>query len=104
MLRYTFLVGGSKKQHKMNTKYKFVETDGCTAFDFTVNDKSVGDMSEQEYNEMLEYLFVKIKEGIDEQEVRFRDLVSLFQHDEYEYDSEPCEQCGDTVTTTTWNI
>lgn len=104
MLRYPFLVGGSKKQHEMKTKYKFVETEGCTAFDFTVNDRPVGDMSEKEYNEMLEYLFVKIKEGIDEQTVRFRDIVSLFQYDNYEYDPNICEQCGDSVSTTTWNI
>lgn len=88
----------------MKTKYKFIETEGCTAFDFTVNDRSVGDMSDEEYDEMLQYLFEKIKEGINEQTVRFRDIVSLFQYDEYEHDPNPCDQCGDTVTTTTWNI
>jgi hypothetical protein len=87
-----------------DTKYKFVETEGCTAFDFTVNDRSVGDMSEKEYNEMLEYLFVKIKEGIDEQTIRFRDIVSLFQYDNYEYDPNQCESCGDYISSTTWNI
>jgi hypothetical protein len=88
----------------MQTKYKFVETDGCVAFDFSVNDKHVGDMTEEEYNEMLDYLFVKIKENINEQKIRFRYLVSLFQYDEYVCDPESCDQCGDTVSTTTWNI
>ena len=88
----------------MQTKYKFVETDGCVAFDFSVNDKHVRDMTEEEYNEMLDYLFVKIKENINEQTIRFRDLVSLFQYDEYVCDPESCDQCGDTVSTTTWNI
>lgn len=97
-------MGRSKEQLKMQTKYKFVEVDGCTAFDFSVNDKHVGDMSEDEYNQMIDYLFAKIKEGIQNQEVRFRDVVALFQYDECKYDEEPCEQCGDTVSTTTWNI
>jgi len=88
----------------MQTRYKFVEVDGCTAFDFSVNDKQVGDMSEEEYNQMIDYLFVKIKENINEQTIRFRDLVSLFQYDEYVCDPESCDQCGDTVSTTTWNI
>jgi hypothetical protein len=97
-------MGRGKKQLKMQTRYKFVEVDGCTAFDFSVNDKQVGDMSEEEYNQMIDYLFVKIKEGLENHEVRFRDIVSLFQHDEFKYDEDPCEQCGDTVSTTTWNI
>lgn len=86
------------------TKYKFVETTGCTAFDFTVNDKAFSELSEQEYNEMLDYLFVKIKEGINEQTILLEDVVKMFQYDDYEYDPHICEQCGDSVSTTTWNI
>ncbi len=88
----------------MQTKYKFVETTGCTAFDFTVNDKSFSDVSKSEYDEMLNYLFEKIKEGVGEQTILLEDVVKLFQYDDYEYDPHVCEQCGDTVSTTTWNI
>ena len=59
---------------------------------------------QNDYLLMIDYLFVKIKEGLENHEVRFRDIVSLFQHDELKYDEDPCEQCGDTVSTTTWNI
>jgi uncharacterized UBP type Zn finger protein len=86
------------------TNYKFIETTGCTAFDFTVNGKSFSELSQQEYNEMLDYLFVKIKEGISEQTILLEDVVKIFQYDDYEYDPHVCEQCGDTVSTTTWNI
>lgn len=86
------------------TKYKFVETTGCTAFNFTVNDKAFSELSEQEYNEMLNYLFEKIKEGVREHTILLEDVVKLFQPDDWEHDSEPCDQCGDTVSTTTWNI
>lgn len=88
----------------MKTKYKFIETTGCTAFDFTVNDKSFSELSTQEYDEMVNYLFEKIKEGISEQTILLLNVVQLFQYDDYEYDPHVCDQCGDTVSTTTWNI
>jgi len=86
------------------TKYKIIETTGCTAFDFTVNSKSVSELTNEEYNEMLEYLFLKIKEGLSEQTILLENVVHLFQYDDYEYDDYVCEQCGDTVSTTTWII
>lgn len=86
------------------TKYKFVETTGCTAFDFSVNGRSFSDMSDKEYNEMLDYLFLKIKEGIDDQTILLENVIRLFQYDDYENDNHVCETCGDTVSTTTWNI
>lgn len=86
------------------TKYRFIETTGCTAFNFTVNDKLFTELSEQEYNEILDYLFVEIKKGISEQTILFEDVVKLFQPDDWKHDPEPCDQCGDTISTTTWNI
>ena len=88
----------------MKTKYKFVETTGCTAFDFTVNDRSFSELSEQEYNDMLNYLFEKIKEGIGEQTILLQNVVQLFQYDDYEYDPTICGSCGDSASTTIWNI
>ena len=88
----------------MKSKYKFIETTGCTAFNFTVNNKQFSELSEQEYIEMLDYLFVKIKEGINEQTILFEDVVKLFQPDDWNYDLRACEQCGDTINTITWNI
>ena len=87
-----------------NSKYKFVETTGCTAFNFTVNDKQFSELSDQEYDEMLNYLFIKIKQGIKEQTTLLEDVVKLFQPDDWEHDPNICEQCGDSVSTTTWNI
>ena len=88
----------------MKTKYKFVETTGCAAFDFTVNSKSLSELTSEEQDEILNYLFVKIKEAVDEQAILLENVVQLFQYDDYEHDPNICEQCGDTVTTTTWNI
>jgi len=86
------------------TKYKFIETTGCTAFNFTVNDKQFSEVSKQEYNEMLDYLFVKIKEGINTQTILLEDVVKLFQPDDWTHDPNQCEQCGDYTDTATWEI
>ena len=88
----------------MNTKYKFEETTGCTAFNFTVNDRAFSELSDKEYSEMLDYLFLKVREGINEQTILLEQVVQLFQYDNYEYDPNICEQCGDSVSTTTWHI
>jgi len=88
----------------MKTKYKFEEVTGCTAFDFLVNSKSLSDIQEREQDEILDYLFVKIKEGIKENTIQLESVVQLFQYDDYEHDDHVCGQCGDTVSTTIWNI
>ena len=89
---------------KNKTKYKFVETTGCTAFNFTVNDKALSEVSEQEREEILNYLFEKIKESIKENTIQLESVVGLFPYDDYEHDPEPCSSCYDTVSWTTWNI
>ena len=88
----------------MKTKYKFEEVSGCTAFDFLVNGKSLSDITENDQDEILDYLIIKIKEGIKENAIQFQNVVQLFQYDDYEYDDHVCGQCGDTVSTTIWNI
>jgi hypothetical protein len=99
------MIGVLSLMNLMNkTKYKFVETTGCTAFDFTVNGKSFSELSEQEYNEMLDYLFNQVREGLKDQTILLEQIIHLFQYDDYEHDPEPCSQCFDTVQTTTWNI
>jgi len=85
-------------------RYKFVETTGCTAFDFAVNDKSLSDIPQNDQDEILEYLLLKIKEGIKDNTIQLENVVQMFQYDDYEHDDHVCGQCGDTVSTTTWNI
>lgn len=88
----------------MKTKYKFEEVSGCTAFDFLVNGKSLSDIAENDKDEILEYLFLKIKEGIKENAIQFQNVVQLFQYDDYEHDPDICETCGDYRSSMIWNI
>lgn len=88
----------------MSTKYKFVQTTGCTAFDFTVNGESIADLSEEKQNEIIDYLLLKLKEEYTQGTILITNIVELFHYDDYEHDDYECGSCGDTVSTTTWNI
>jgi hypothetical protein len=91
-------------------KYKIEITEGCIAYGMTVNGKNIGGdyeptrMSEQEVDEMIDYLIGKVREGINDQTILLEDLIRLFQYDSCEHDDEPCDQCGDYVSTTRWEI
>lgn len=88
----------------MSTKYKFVRTTGCTAFNFTVNDECIVDIPEEKQEEIIDYLLIKLKERFKENNIHLEYIVEMFEYDNYEHDPESCDQCGDTVQTTTWNI
>jgi hypothetical protein len=86
------------------TKYKIKIVEGCTAFDIKINGVSIVDVSENEKEELVNYLFVQLKESYKRGEITLHSLIQNFQYDDYECDNEPCGQCGDTVSTTIYNI
>jgi len=88
----------------METKYKFEEVTGCTAFGFYINEQPISDITVEKQEEILDYLFSKIKEGIKENSISLESVVQLFQYDDYEHDPNQCETCGDHISSTTWNI
>lgn len=85
-------------------KYKFVETQGCTAFGFTVNDKDLNDISKDEQKEIVDYLCEKMKEGLDNGTVLFSDIVRAFQTSDHGMEESSCDQCGDRVYWDIWEI
>lgn len=87
-----------------NTKYKFVETQGCTAFGFDVDGKDDGDLSNETKSEVVDYLCAKIKQGVEDGAIELSDVVRVFPETDYGTDKEPCSQCFDTVSWTVWEI
>jgi hypothetical protein len=85
-------------------KYNIIITEGCTAFDFSVNGKSVSEFSNEEHSQLVDHLLLKIKEEIAEQTILLQDIVRLFQPDDWKSDTNPCEQCSDYLRSTTWNV
>ena len=88
----------------MDTKYKIEITEGCTAFGTSINDRNVLDIPQEEMDEILDYLFVQIRESYNQSGILFEDIVKLFQPDDRKHDPEPCGQCGDYYSSTTYNI
>ena len=91
-------------------KYDIIISEGCTAFYTSINGKVIGDEYEptrfpdNEVDELVDYLCAKFKEELRQSTVLLNDLIQCFQPDECSYDSEPCDQCGDSVNTRTWKL
>jgi hypothetical protein len=85
-------------------KYTFQETTGCTSFGFTVNDDLFYDLPEDQQNEIVDYILIKIKEKFENKEIQISDIVNVFEYDDYDADKEACDQCGDIVVRTIWHI
>jgi hypothetical protein len=83
---------------------KIKEFTGCTAFAFTFDGISECDLTEKRRLEIINYLFEKMREGLTDGTVTLQTLVKCFQYDDYGSEDSPCEQCGDTVSWTEWDI
>jgi hypothetical protein len=88
----------------MKTKYKIEIIEGCTAFDTLINEISIVEIPKEEQEKIADYLIDKLKESYRTGETTLENLIQNFQYDDYEHDPNPCGQCGDTVSTTTYNI
>jgi formamidopyrimidine-DNA glycosylase len=88
----------------MKTKYKIEIVEGCTAFATIINDVNTVDISTEEQEKIADYLIDQLKESYRNGEITLESLIQNFQYDDYEHDDHVCEQCGDTVSTTIYNI
>lgn len=83
---------------------KIVKREGCTAYGWTFDGKCLSEISPEEQEQIFIYLCLKLKENMKDGRCSLTDLVEVFQYDEYESDDSPCDQCGDYVSTITWEI
>ena len=88
----------------MKTKYKIEITEGCTAYGTSINGRDVVDIPEEEMDEIVDYVLAQIRESYNRNGTSFENIIQLLDYDEYEHDPTVCGSCGDTVSTTTWNI
>ena len=77
---------------------------GCTAYNTLIDDVSLSDKSKDEQIQILDTILAKIKEDVLSGGININSVIDLVQYDKYVNDNEPCEQCGDCITTTTWHI
>jgi hypothetical protein len=79
-------------------------TEGCTAFATVIDDVNVSDMSKEQYSEAVNKILSAIKDGIMDNTVSLDSVIGCLQYVNYEHDPSVCDQCYDTVSTTTWEI
>ena len=83
---------------------KIVITEGCTAFDTKIDGISTSDMSKEQLEKAVEIIVQNIRKGIWENTSSLNSAINIMEYDEYKNDNCYCEQCGDSVSTTIWNI
>lgn len=82
---------------------KFEITQGCTAYDFSVDGKRYNDLSMEEKAKIIDHVLVKVKEQILNNHIAFEGIMEHFQYDSHETGPK-CSQCGDSVTKIIINI
>jgi hypothetical protein len=82
---------------------KFVITQGCTAFNFTVDDKRFDDLPREEKEKVIDHVLSKVKEQVLNNHIGFQGILEHFQYDSYDVGPK-CDSCGDSVVTTVINI
>jgi len=82
---------------------KVVKTYGCTAAGFTIDGMSYAELTPEQKKAFESVVIMRIREALADSSLYIQDLIDCLQYDDHKC-SEPCEQCGDSVSTTTWNI
>jgi hypothetical protein len=92
-------------------KYTIVYDEAsCYNWGFSINgvwrsgEVEEGVKQPEEDDELLDYLLLKLKEGIKDGTCSFKDLVECFQSDDYESSDGYCDTCGHHGGRTTWRI
>ena len=100
-----------KNQQMNKPKYKIVYDEmSCYNWGFSINDVwrsgevEAGVKQPEEDDELLDYLLLKLKEGIKNNTCSFKDLVECFQSDDTEFDEGSCDDCDHSGYKQTWNI
>lgn len=83
---------------------KIIEYSTCMDESWTVDGKDLREMDKTETDNLLQYLLIKVQDRINDGGLFVTDLIRLFQYDEIDFDSESCDQCGHTSSTTTWEV
>lgn len=94
----------SKTKKTISSPMKIIKTDGCTVHNWTFDGKDLQEISLEEQEKIFDFLCLKFKEQMKDGCRSITDFVEVFFYDEFESDESPCDQCGDYVSTTTWEI
>ena len=83
---------------------KIIEHSTCMGESWTIDGKDLREMDKTETDNFVQYLLIKMQDHINDGSLFVTDLIRLFQYSELDFDSESCDQCGHTTSTTTWEV
>jgi hypothetical protein len=95
-----------RTEEETKTKYTIIKDEkSCFGPAWCINDHWLEEGEYLEDNEeLIDYLLIKLKEGIKKRSIDVESLIVCFQCDDYEYDKGSCETCGHFGGKTTWVI
>jgi hypothetical protein len=82
---------------------KFEITQGCTAYNFTVDGKRYAEMTAEEKEKVIDHVLAAAKKQILDNHLGFEGIIEHFQYDSYNVGPK-CGTCGDSVSVTIINI
>ena len=102
---------GTNNMENEDHKYEIVYDEwSCYDWGFNINgvwrsgEVKEGVKQPEEDDELLDYLLLKLKEGIKNNTCSFKDLVECFQSEETIFDESSCDNCGHSGHKTIWKI
>lgn len=85
--------------------YEIKVVEGCTAFGVFVNGEGYHHgMTDRMRDLFIVDALLEIRRRLFNGKIEITDLLALLHEANYERSREPCEQCGDYVTETTYQI
>lgn len=76
---------------------------GCTAGSFTVDGVPFDRLSPERQKEVEDRIFERLREGLQDGSLFLQNILEELHCDERDF-GPTCDQCGDSVTTSTWNL
>lgn len=82
---------------------KFEITQGCTSYNFTVDEKRFDDLPVEEKEKVIDHVLAKVKEKLINNPIGLQGILEHFQYDSYDVGPK-CESCGDSVVKMIINV
>ena len=89
---------------KQTKSYVITETSGCTAYGISVNGRPLERMTSEEQREVESVVLAAVARALAAGQTNLSAVLGCIQYDDCQWNEHSCDQCGDTVSWTTWKI
>ena len=82
---------------------RIITREGCTSDAIIIDGKHFQDYTKEEQEVIANKMIDKLREAYMKNQIQISDLICMFQYDTCDTGTR-CEQCNDTIFTTTYTI